>query len=431
MARQRTDAEQQVAELLRTARESLRLSTAFLSRLDGKVQHLEVVETSVPVLFPERARVPQSTSLCQAALDGRLPAVMPDLTRLPEAMRLPSAWVPRIRSFVTVPVHLSDGTLYGTFCAAGLSSDRELSQRDRALMQVLARAAALVIEPSVAAQARREDIEHRLRPVMRAGGPQVLLQPIVDLTAGRRVGAEALSRFPAEWGKPPDVVFAEAHAVGRGDTLEVQAVRRALRESAGLPGYVSVNLSPGTVLTERARRELRRALAGTAGRLVLELSEHDAVEDYAELRAALAPLRRDGLRLAVDDVGAGFSSLRHIVVTEPDMIKLDRSLVAGVGGDAVLATLARSLVDLAAGLGATVVAEGIETPADAARLRQLGVGFGQGWLFGRPGPAAALAGRYPIAAPAPAAPARGPGAVPAPRVADDRPRVVPPGVTRR
>jgi EAL domain-containing protein (putative c-di-GMP-specific phosphodiesterase class I) len=398
VARKRTEAEQQVAELLRTARESLQLSTAFLTRLDGRVQHLEVVETSVPVLFPERARLPQSMSLCQAVLDGRLPAVMPDLTEHPEAMRLPPAWIPRIRSFVTVPVRLSDGSLYGTFCAAGLSSDRELSQRDRALMEVLARAAAVVVEPTVAAEARREEIEGRLRPVMRSGGPRILLQPIVDLASGRRVGAEALSRFPAEWGMPPDAVFAEAHAVGRGDALEVQAVRRALAESAGVPGYVSVNLSPGAVLTERARRVLRRMAADHGGRAVLELSEHDAVADYDELRAVLAPLRAAGLRLAVDDVGAGFSSLRHIVVTAPDLIKLDRSLVAGVGEDEVLATLARSLVDLAAGLGAAVVAEGVETPADAERLRQLGVGYGQGWLFGRPVPAGELAASYPTTA---------------------------------
>jgi EAL domain-containing protein (putative c-di-GMP-specific phosphodiesterase class I) len=387
VSRRRTDAEQQVAELLRTARESLNLSTAFLSRLDGRTQHLEVVESSVPVLFPEKMRVPQASSLCQAALDGRVPEVMPDLTDVPEAMRLPSAWVPRIRSFVTVPVHLSDGSLYGTFCAAGLSSDRELSARDKALMTVLARAAALVVEPTVVESARREEIEGRLRPVVRAGGPTVVFQPIVTLATGARVGAEALSRFPAEWGKAPDVVFDEAHSVGLGERLELQAVARALKSAAPLGGYVSLNLSPGVLVSDRARRMLRRA---PLDRLVLELSEHEAVADYPALRRVLDPLRADGLRLAIDDVGAGFSSLRHIVVTAPDMIKLDRSLVAGVGEDDVLATLARSLVDVAAGLGAVVVAEGIEEPADAQRLGDLGVGYGQGWLFGRPGPAGDL-----------------------------------------
>lgn len=393
-----------MAELLRTARESLNLSTAFLSRLDGRTQHLEVVETSVPVLFPEKVKVPQASSLCQAALDGRVPDVMPDLAEVPEAMRLPSAWVPRIRSFVTVPVHLSDGTLYGTFCAAGLSSDRELSERDKALMTVLARAAALVIEPTVVEESRREEIADRLRPVMRAGGPTVVFQPIVALATGTRVGAEALSRFPRDWEKAPDVVFAEAHSIGAGERLELQAVSRALKGVGALGGYVSLNLSPGVLMSDRARRILRRA---PLDRLVLELSEHEAVADYPRLRSVLDPLRAQGLRLAIDDVGAGFSSLRHIVVTAPDMIKLDRSLVAGVGEDAVLATLAHSLVDLAAGLGAVVVAEGIEEPADAERLLDLGVGYGQGWLFGRPGPAADLL-PVTVTVPAPRAPGGSP-----------------------
>ena len=115
---------------------------------------------------------------------------------------------------------------------------------------------------------------------------------------------------------------------------------------------------------------------------MLELSEHDQVEDYEELRAVLAPLRAAGMRLAIDDVGAGFSSLRHIVVTAPDVIKLDRSIVTGLGDDAVLQVLTHSPVDLARVIGATVVAEGVETATDAAALRAVGVDLGQGWHFG-------------------------------------------------
>ena len=117
----------------------------------------------------------------------------------------------------------------------------------------------------------------------------------------------------------------------------------------------------------------------------LELSEHDPVADYDALRDALAPLRAAGMRLAIDDVGAGFSSLRHIVLTAPDIIKLDRGIVAGVGADPVLDTLVRSLVEFARGCRSHVVAEGVETAVDAAALRAAGVHFGQGWFFGRPG----------------------------------------------
>ena len=149
MARKRSDAEQQIADLLKTARKSLRLSVAFLSRLDGTTQHLEVVDTSVPFLFQEGYQQQQDLTLCQAILDKKLPQVIPDLMNFPEAMKLPAARMPRLRSYVSVPVTLSDGSLYGTFCAAGLTTDRDLSKRDKTLMDVLASAAAVIIEPEV------------------------------------------------------------------------------------------------------------------------------------------------------------------------------------------------------------------------------------------------------------------------------------------
>jgi GAF domain-containing protein len=102
-------------------------------------------------------------------------------------MKLPAATMPRLRSFVSVPVVLSDGALYGTFCAAGLTTDKGLTERDKALMDVLASAAAVIIEPQVRAQELRTEIGARIDPVVAAGGPVVVLQPIVDLATGDRV----------------------------------------------------------------------------------------------------------------------------------------------------------------------------------------------------------------------------------------------------
>jgi EAL domain-containing protein (putative c-di-GMP-specific phosphodiesterase class I) len=381
VVRKRTDADEQIADLLRTAKRSLRLSVAFLTRMDGTTQHLEVVESSIPVLFRDGVTQVQKTSLCQAVLDRKLPAVIPNLKDFDEAMKLPVARIPRIRSFVSVPVTLSDGSLYGTFCAAGLTSDKDLSERDEALMEVLASAASVIIEPRVRERARRAEIEDRLAPVMAVGGPVVALQPIVDLATGAQVGAEALSRFPAEWGLAPDVVFGQAHSVGLGHELEVQALRGAAALLGRSPGYVAMNVSPATLLTDGCAELLAEL---PLDRVLLELSEHDAVEDYDALAAALAPFRAAGLRLAIDDVGAGFSSLRHIVVTTPDVIKIDRSIVSGLDADPVLSTLVGSLVDFAGGMRARVVAEGVENGAEAAVLRSLGVDCGQGWHFGRP-----------------------------------------------
>ena len=110
-----------------------------MTRMDGTTQHLEVVESSLPLVFRDGMTQRQQTSFCQAVLDGRLPAMMPDVARFPEAMRLPAARMPRIRSFISVPVVLSHGTLCGTFCIAGFTADRQLGKRDRSLMEVLGR----------------------------------------------------------------------------------------------------------------------------------------------------------------------------------------------------------------------------------------------------------------------------------------------------
>ena len=389
MGRQRSAAEQQIAELLQTARTSLRLSVAFLSRLDGTTQHLEVVESSLPLIFRDGITQKQETSFCQAILDGRLPAVIPDVKAHPLAMTLPTARIPRIRSYVSAPVVLSDGSLYGTFCAFGFTSDKELAERDEALMGVLASAASVIIEPEVRSQARRSEIEDRLAPLIADGGPVVALQPIVDLATGERIGAEALSRFPADWGMAPDIVFAQAHSVGLGDRLELLALERAAEHLDRVDGYVAMNVSPATLLTPECGDLLGRL---PLRRVLLELSEHDQVGDYAALTTTLAPLRAEGLRLAIDDVGAGFSSLRHIVVTAPDVIKIDRSIISGLDTDPVLTKLVQSLVEFGHGCGVRVVAEGVETATEAAALRTLAVDHGQGWYFGRPGAPEALSG---------------------------------------
>lgn len=223
-------------------------------------------------------------------------------------------------------------------------------------------------------------------PLVSSGGPAIVLQPIVDLASGVRVGVEALSRFPASWDRAPDVCFADAREAGLAATLELQAVVRAVREALEVIApheYVGVNLSPDVLLLPDAGLVLADL---SLDRVLLELSEHDPVEDYEALNGVLAPWRAAGLRLAIDDVGSGFSSMRHIVLTRPDVIKLDRGIVDGVATDPVLTTLIGSMVAFARSIGARTVAEGVEQDADALALRGLGVDLGQGWHFGRPVP---------------------------------------------
>lgn len=371
----------QLQELVRRAKVTFDMPVAFLTHMDEHTQTLEVVESSIPWLFQEGYQQEREKTLCQAALDGEVPAVMADVSQYPAAMKLPAASFPRIRSYASKPIVLSDGSLYGSLCLAGLTRNRDLRPRDAELLGMLAEAAAVIIEPGLAAMGRTSQVRQRIDQVIAAGGPRVLFQPIVDLASRHRVGAESLSRFPAEWAQTPDVVFAEAFTIGLGEQLELCTIEKAAQAIQQVGGYLSINVCVPT-LKDPGFGELMGRMP--LSRVVLELTEQHAVEDYEHISAVLNPLRREGLRLAIDDLGVGYSSFKHLVALAPDVLKLDRSIVSGVQDDPLLASLIRSLVSFAVAAQAKVVAEGVEESAEADMLTDLGVDYGQGWLFGKP-----------------------------------------------
>lgn len=230
----------------------------------------------------------------------------------------------------------------------------------------------------------------------------MVFQPIYALDDGRLLAVEALARFHGQPPAPPDVWFAHAAQVGLGCELELAAIEAALAGSTGLPGGIglSVNCSPQLLIDQR----LIDLLDHHPGRpLIVEVTEHELIDDYLQLDGALAALRLRGVELAVDDAGAGFASLRHIVRLAPDYIKLDRSLTQDLHHDPIRRPLADCLIQFAHRIGSRIVAEGIETPADLATWRELGAHAAQGFLLGRPGalPAAPRSEAMPQSAPRP------------------------------
>jgi EAL domain-containing protein (putative c-di-GMP-specific phosphodiesterase class I) len=212
---------------------------------------------------------------------------------------------------------------------------------------------------------------------------RVLLQPVVRLATAEVAGYEALSDISARDVRSADSWFRDAAVLGLGEEFELVLLTLALEELSTLPPnvYLSVNVSPHTVLSS----QLPALLSAFDGeRLVLELTEHAPVDDYAALNTALKRLRRKGIRLAVDDAGAGFSSLNHILLIRPDIVKLDVSLIRDVDSDVARRSLVSGLCHFASEIGADCIAEGVETDAQARALRELGVGFGQGWHLGPP-----------------------------------------------
>jgi EAL domain-containing protein (putative c-di-GMP-specific phosphodiesterase class I) len=278
---------------------------------------------------------------------------------------------------VGVPIELSDGTTYGSFCC--LSHDpHDLGDRDVNFMLMLAELVAADVE----SQRERDKETVRITDLIAAEQLDIALQPIFDVHTGRCLGVEALSRFPAAYGDTGEV-FESAYSVGLGLPLERLALTRAISLLPDLPPhqYLSVNLTP------RVAYELNDVGAASAEmlpNLVLEITEHAAVESYSELRSSLQAVREQGLRLAIDDAGAGYASLKHVVELAPDIIKIDRSLVDGVSTDRARRSVVSAFVLLALDLGATVVAEGVECRADLEAVEDLGVDAAQGYLLARP-----------------------------------------------
>lgn len=231
-------------------------------------------------------------------------------------------------------------------------------------------------------QQSREGRE-RLEAVLEGAQLTAALQPIVRLADGAIVGYEALARFPVEYDLSTGRWFEEAARHGMSIQLELAAARVALDQLERLPAdaYLAINVSPETVCSEALKSMIQ---AHDMRRLVLEITEHTPVEDYERLNACLSALQALGLRIAVDDTGAGFSSLRHVLRLAPDIIKLDFTLVREVDQRPRMQALIAALLTFARGTQAELVAEGVETAEQLDTLKNLGVPYAQGYHLGHP-----------------------------------------------
>ena len=229
---------------------------------------------------------------------------------------------------------------------------------------------------------RRRD--HSLRSVVEdalsARAYQIVFQPIVELSSGETIGYEALSRFPS--GQPADRFLADAWSIGLGVELELATLEAAVGEASRLPAgrWLDLNVSPRLLDTPG---KLASILSDAGRPIVIEITEHDRIDDYGRTRAAVAALG-DDVRLAVDDAGVGIANFGHIIGLRPDFVKLDLSLVRRVNADPGRQALVVAMRHFARTAGCRLVAEGVETDEEARALKQLGVEFAQGFWFGRP-----------------------------------------------
>ncbi|MGA3214934.1 MAG: EAL domain-containing protein [Acidimicrobiales bacterium] len=266
---------------------------------------------------------------------------------------------------------VTDALLSGAWRPASSStSDRTAEQRF----------VANVLNPGAM---RRLERRSRVDRFLSGRGLTHLFQPVYDLTSRKCFAVEALARFAGQPKRTPDLWFAEAHAMGVGVELEVVSVKGALASMSQLPDDVvlCVNAGPEAIVSDEVRELLATC---QSRRIVMELTEQAKVDDYSRLLHALKQLHLMDVRLAIDDTGAGFASLAHILKLGPDIIKLDRELTSGIDHDPVRCALATALVSFASRLGAEIIAEGIETAAELEALQGLGIRYGQGYFLCRP-----------------------------------------------
>ena len=266
--------------------------------------------------------------------------------------------------------HLETAALYRQVQGENRRLQAELDEQDRSRRAV---------------QDELQQIESKVRRVLDEGAVEMVFQPVVDLGSGRVVALEALARFPMDPVRAPDTWFADAARVGLELDLELAAARAALGHLPELAAdlLLAVNVSPHVAMTDA----FREAIAPVSSRrVVVELTEHLPIDDYDLVVEGLAPLRADGVAVAVDDAGAGYAGLQRLVRLRPDVVKLDRELTVGIDTDPARRAMAASMVHFAGEIGAVVVGEGIENQAAVDALRHLGVQLGQGYHLARPGP---------------------------------------------
>ncbi|MCF6505943.1 EAL domain-containing protein [Blastococcus sp. MG754426] len=382
--------------LLDAARTRLGMEVAWVSLFTEGSQLITAATGDLDAMnVQEGMRAPLEGSYCVRVLSGQLPAVVTGAGRDPRTRDLEVTGELGIGSYVGAPVRGPDARPIGMLCCLSRDAGAQLDGESVRTVELLAdlisdhfRQAGAGTAPDLAAR------RARVRAFLAQGAVEVHLQPVVELTTGRTAGYEALSRFPGWGGDGPAALFAEAAAVGVGVELEEAALRATLAGAGRLPDglTLAVNLSPDALLCPT----VVDALLEHAGcPLAVEITEHSRVDDYEAVVAVTRGLRRAGVAVSVDDAGAGYASLRHILRLDPDVIKLDIGLVVGLHTDPARQAMTSAMVAFADETGARLVAEGVEHTEERNVLVARGVRYGQGYLLGRPRPAAEVLGGSP------------------------------------
>jgi EAL domain-containing protein (putative c-di-GMP-specific phosphodiesterase class I)/GGDEF domain-containing protein len=237
----------------------------------------------------------------------------------------------------------------------------------------------------------REDVTAQLREVLQSRGLCCVFQPIFGFREGRIIGYEALVRGPeGSLIESPFELFSAAHQAGLAVELNTQCAEKMLRSFAanGLEGSLFLNISPQLIMQrglEQARvARFLESLDLDPARIVIELTEDYPTIDFRLVHESLMLYRAMGFRVAIDDLGEGFASLRLWSELKPEFVKADKHFVTGIATDPVKLHFLRAIQHIADNCGSLVIAEGLENAEDFRVAKDIGIACGQGFFIGRP-----------------------------------------------
>lgn len=365
-------------------RKHLEMDVAYLSEFIGEELVFRAVDAELSEQSVSEGQiVPLNQVYCRHIIAGRLPELMPDTNFVPFAQTIAITTQLPIRAHMSIPIKRGDGSIYGMFCCFSREARPSLNDRDLEVMRAFASLSADQVNLRMSRETSIKAKRQTITDILDTNAFDIALQPIMNLQFKGTAGFEALCRFSPQPYRAPNLWFDDAANVGLQAALELQVLGGALRLLADLPptAYLAVNTSPSTLATG----QISPLMAGLDGkRIMVEITEHAAIDDVDTVLMEIDRLRERGVRVAVDDAGAGYSGLQQIVRLRPDVIKLDMSLTQNIDKDLARRALASAMVQFAKDTNATVVAEGIETAAELRTLKDIGVQLGQGYFLGKP-----------------------------------------------
>ena len=377
-----------IERILRSVRGHLGVEIAFVSRyVENGQRELTHVSSDLDLPMGAGYREDREDSYCWHVLQGRLPELIQDPADHPLTQKLAITDFLPVGCHINTPLRLADGTVWGSFCALGRTPDRTMNLRDLEILKSFAGLVGERIETSLEKDIILRSARERVLAMLDGHAVTMFQQPIHDLKTGKPVGVECLARFPDLNKRGPQAWFDDAERTGLGSELEMTAVRCALETVGQVPDgiYAAINASPATILSGRLRETLERF---EPANLVIEITEHQHVEDFPALAREIAALKPFA-KIAIDDVGTGYAGLRHLIELQPDILKMDMVLTRDCDKDPARRAIGAAMVQFSHDIGAKLVAEGIETEEEREVMQHLGVDYGQGYLFARPLPVVA------------------------------------------